>query len=446
MSLSDAEWTAVLAELQALKHGVVQRVDLVAEDEVSLEIRRPGRSDHLVLSAYPGLARIHRVEARPQKTLEGGTLQQRLRKQLGGPLLGLWKEGDKLIVNTAKGSLSVRLGGGRGALWLGPSLAMPPEPEADPSQAAQPCVLGDFPMSSALALRYQAKGSTARAEHQAALRLKTLGLQLKKQKRLAANLEGDLRRLAAMKTAGQTAELLKAALHQLKRGQIEAMVMDWSQGREVQVKLDPRLSPKANMEKGFQEAKKAERGQPIVNARLQAVKSAISGLEQQMAAIRANPELALSSPKAPKTQPSGSAAAKAPKTSALDRVARRFVAEDQSEIRVGKGAKENDQLSFRFAKGQDLWFHARGLTGSHVLLRVQSGRRPSPGALLDAAHLAIHYSKAAKAAKAEVMMAEARHVKKVKGAPPGQVGVSRSKTLLIEVEPARLKRLLGKPE
>ncbi|MEQ8980761.1 MAG: hypothetical protein RL846_22655, partial [Deltaproteobacteria bacterium] len=76
--------------------------------------------------------------------------------------------------------------------------------------------------------------------------------------------------------------------------------------------------------------------------------------------------------------------------------------------------------------------------------RNDKGQSPSSEALLDAAHLAAFYSSAKNDAKVEVLHTEARHVKKTKGAPPGLVGVAKSKTLLVRMDSARLDRLLGR--
>ena len=126
----------------------------------------------------------------------------------------------------------------------------------------------------------------------------------------------------------------------------------------------------------------------------------------------------------------------------LDQYSRRFTALGGLEIRVGKGARENDRLTLSGARGHDLWLHARGTPGAHVLLRLAKGQSPPTEALLDAAHLAAHYSSARGEGKVEVTYTEARNVRKAKGAPAGQVTVASERTMLLRVEPARLVRLL----
>jgi len=111
-------------------------------------------------------------------------------------------------------------------------------------------------------------------------------------------------------------------------------------------------------------------------------------------------------------------------------------------ILVGKGAAENDQLTVRVAKGNDLWLHARGRSGAHVVLRLPKGRAPDQESLLDAAHLAAHFSDARGEAAPEVVYTRVKHVRKVKGAAPGAVTYSQEKGIALRVEPARVERLV----
>lgn len=131
----------------------------------------------------------------------------------------------------------------------------------------------------------------------------------------------------------------------------------------------------------------------------------------------------------------------------LERVPYRRFYSHELEIRVGRGAKDNDALTLHHTKPYDLWLHVRGTPGSHVVLRLKKGQAPPPEALLDAATLAVHFSNARQKhavykAPVEVQYTERRFVRKVRHAPPGQVLVQREKVILLEVEPTRLKRLI----
>lgn len=97
------------------------------------------------------------------------------------------------------------------------------------------------------------------------------------------------------------------------------------------------------------------------------------------------------------------------------------------EILVGKGARENDQLTFREARPQDLWLHASGYAGSHVIVRNPEGLSDLPRPVVErAAELAAFHSKAREArGKVEVHVCRAADVRKPKGFPAGKVQLRR---------------------
>jgi predicted ribosome quality control (RQC) complex YloA/Tae2 family protein len=127
----------------------------------------------------------------------------------------------------------------------------------------------------------------------------------------------------------------------------------------------------------------------------------------------------------------------------LLRWARGYEASDGTKLWVGRDARGNDMLTTRVARPHDVWMHVKGYTGSHVVIVLERGVAPSSEALLDAATLAAHFSDARGNDKVELSWCERRHVRKPKGAPPGQVVASREKNLLLRFEPDRLQRLLA---
>src|SRR5690606_37581436 len=116
-------------------------------------------------------------------------------------------------------------------------------------------------------------------------------------------------------------------------------------------------------------------------------------------------------------------------------------------ILVGRDDRQNDRLTSRIARGNDLWLHVgRGYAGSHVVVRLPKGRTAILETLLDAATLAIHFSKVRGAELEEVLYTQAKNVRKAKGMPPGKVLASRTRSLRVRMEPDRLRRLLSSSE
>jgi hypothetical protein len=100
-------------------------------------------------------------------------------------------------------------------------------------------------------------------------------------------------------------------------------------------------------------------------------------------------------------------------------------------VLVGRNNKQNDVLSHQVAKPKDIWMHVRGMPGSHTVLRVEGGREPEQEDLQFAADLAAWFSKARDAGKADVIVARAEHLKKFKGAKPGQVLVTKEENNVV---------------
>ncbi|MBK8011518.1 MAG: DUF814 domain-containing protein [Deltaproteobacteria bacterium] len=494
MTLDAKTLAEVIRELRPLVGGRIQRIDLMAEREVVLEVRIPGRTVRLLASAEPGVGRVHVIPQRGVRQAPAGPLQGVLRQRLVGKVLtALSADGRTVVVAVPDMHLRIRLDGGRDAFRLLPGDSeggRSHEGDGGPADAEL-----NFPVSEAIARLYEARRPISgqlllRQEMDNQLRRRK-----KKLERLFENLKQDRTRLTEMSERAREAELLKPLLSAIKRGQAFVDALDYVTGESVRVVLDPSLSAKDNMLRLFDRAKKGDRGRPRVEARLEETRLEIDALERALEALfaidlgeladfaaRIRPALLRGDGVAPHTvegplgadgrRPSRDRlkdAGRGPRArEGIDRWARRFVAKDGSEILVGRGAKENDRLTLSVARGNDLWLHARGTTGAHVVLRRRSASSQANAAggsnvtgsldassasnasssqndaLLDAANLAVHYSGLKTDSKAEVTVTEARNVRKNKGDPPGRVQVARSRTLLISPDSERIDRLFGR--
>jgi len=131
----------------------------------------------------------------------------------------------------------------------------------------------------------------------------------------------------------------------------------------------------------------------------------------------------------------GAKAAPATRTRARRLPAREVRIADDARAFVGRSPQGNAELTFRVARPSDLWFHARGVPGAHVILRVDGSRRPNDDEITRAASLAAYYSKARESAKVDVDFTERKHVRKQRAAAPGLVWYTEARTL--RVAPAR---------
>jgi predicted ribosome quality control (RQC) complex YloA/Tae2 family protein len=111
---------------------------------------------------------------------------------------------------------------------------------------------------------------------------------------------------------------------------------------------------------------------------------------------------------------------------------RSFTVSGGFQVWVGKSSENNDLLTLKYAKPNDLWFHTRGSSGSHVVLRIGTGKgEPSRRALEEAASIAAFYSKMKTAKYVPVAMTERKYVRKPRGAPAGTVSIEREKLFFV---------------
>lgn len=103
-------------------------------------------------------------------------------------------------------------------------------------------------------------------------------------------------------------------------------------------------------------------------------------------------------------------------------------------VLAGRTDADNEFLSLRFARPDELWFHASGCAGSHVVLLAQEGLEPDREAVRGAAAVAAWHSKARKARRVPVSVVKAGDVSRQKGGPRGQVTIRKSRT--VKVDPA----------
>ena len=201
----------------------------------------------------------------------------------------------------------------------------------------------------------------------------------------------------------------------------------------VTIPLDPALNAVENAERFYQKARRTRQAREHAEARLldaEARAEEAAALLEKLHA--ADTVAALKDFK--KTEAEALAGFVQGPAGAAPRLPfRRFVLGNGYEVWVGRNARQNDALTFRHARKYDLWMHARGVGGSHTVLRLPSrDARPGKPILERAAAIAAYFSKAQGSSLVPVMIAPRKYVRKPKGAAPGAVVVEREEVLLVE--------------
>ncbi|MBN1135463.1 MAG: DUF814 domain-containing protein, partial [Anaerolineae bacterium] len=227
--------------------------------------------------------------------------------------------------------------------------------------------------------------------------------------------------------------------HTIAPGQTE-LVADTGDGEMLRIPLDPDRSPAENAQAYFSGYRKGQRAGEGGPARLEEVDLVLRDLEQ----LETDLDLAPSRPEidavrealveAGYLRPGKRKVAKAAPGGPLS-----VASPDGLTILVGLNSRQNDEVTFRRAEGDDWWFHAHGVPGAHVVVRADRGDLP-PATIRRAAELAAYFSRLRGEAQAQVDYTLRRHVRRIPGAAPGLVTYSREQT--IRVAPRGLD---GKP-
>lgn len=242
----------------------------------------------------------------------------------------------------------------------------------------------------------------------------------------------------------QLGDLLLANLHLVKKGMTSVHVTDYSQDppAEVELPLDPRLSPQANAEALYKRYKKEKRGIDHIKRRREETEADLAWIEQvQLCLDEAESaedlrEIAAELRAADLYRPVRIEPATRRRLSGTPTL-RRTQSPNGHPILWGRNNRSNDYLTTRVAAQHDFWFHAHGVPGCHLVLKRDSPQiNIERDDLLFAARLAAGYSRAKADTAVEVICCQGRDVYKVKGAHPGQVSLRRYETLT--VEPLRL--------
>ncbi len=263
------------------------------------------------------------------------------------------------------------------------------------------------------------------------LAMKSQRRALRKTRRLLANIEEDLRSALRAEEMRRMGNLLVTWRHRMRTGMKEITVVDFNGEDEISIPLDPALDPEGNIRSYFRRAKKGEKGLEIIKARRASVRKDVEELERTIAKTSAIDDPAvLSSLIDPGSGETGGG-----KKSERSRPRfRSYPVDEKHTILVGRSDRENDELTHRYAAPTDLWFHAQGVPGSHVVLR--GANRSTPARIIElAASAAAWFSKARGSGTVAVICAEKRHVRRPRGSKPGTASCTRSKTLFVAPAP-----------
>lgn len=228
-------------------------------------------------------------------------------------------------------------------------------------------------------------------------------------------------------------DLILAFGYQMEKGAKYLECQDYESGKTVKILVDSKKSPQENAGDYYKLYKKAVSGAEELSHDIEIAKKGLEKLDKLYDEIKkeGNPvkiEQLLRRDSTPKQQQKKS-------HPGLDYTVNGWY------ILVGRDANENDQLLRHHVRGEDLWLHVRDFPGGYVFIKAQKGKTVPLDILLDAANLAVYYSKARNAGKTDLYYTHVKYLRRAKNGPKGLVLPTQEKNLCIVPDKKRLARL-----
>lgn len=473
--LTASDVTNVVSEISPiLRGGWIQKIQQPTDRTVVLDVRLPGRTHRLLISCRLNNARVHITTRSLPNPPTPPPFCQFLRARFQGARIDDIRqiEHDRIVelrITSREGAHTIlcELTGHKANILVldserrvlrdltlqhqrvGHAYVVPSQPhtphDRTPSRFSG---IGEglLPISAAMDAYYHEQESTLNLDRMKEARLRVLRKTLKKEQRLIEAWRSDLSKAITYRDYARYGELIKANLGAIAKGTDHIEVTDYFDDALpiITIPLDPMKSPQANMDAYFRKHRKYLAAEREIEPRIERGQHHIARLLQEIKDIEQGNWTPPTGP--PAHLPTAATAHAAADTSHRPSHQRRgpfrrFTSTDGLPIYVGRNARENDALTFGLAKSEDLWLHARGTPGSHVVVRLGKGIDPPPETLRDAATLALLYSDLKKSGKGEVIYTRRKWVKKAKGQAPGAVIVTQEKSLHMTLDRKRLDAL-----
>lgn len=274
---------------------------------------------------------------------------------------------------------------------------------------------------------YDARGERERVKQRANDLVKFVQQQLHKSQNKLSKLIDEREGTKEKEQQQLFGELITANIYRIKQGDESLTALNYYNGEEVTIPLNPTKSPAVNAQNYYKKYNKLKTREHELQHQIQLTKENITyfeSIEQQLTHISVDEIDDIRDELADQGFMKQRKQSKKKKKQTMQIQA--YTSTDGDTILVGKNNKQNDYLTNKQAKKHHLWFHTKDIPGSHVVILSDE---PSEETIKEAAMLSAYFSKAGSSAQVPVDYTEIKHVHKPSGAKPGFVTYDNQKTL-----------------
>lgn len=284
-------------------------------------------------------------------------------------------------------------------------------------------------LSELLDTFYKDKAERDRVNQQASELIRRVENELEKNRKKLGKQEEELLATENAEEFRQKGELLTTFLHQVPNDQDKVELDNYYTGETIIISLDKALTPNQNAQRYFKRYQKLKEAVKHLTSLIEETRTTILYLESVETALAQASLTEIAEIREELIQTGFIRRRQREKIQKRKKPEKYLASDGQTIILVGRNNLQNDELTFKMAKKDELWFHAKNIPGSHVV--ITGNLQPSDEVKTDAAELAAYFSKARLSNLVQVDMIEVKKLNKPTGGKPGFVTYTGQKTLRV---------------
>ena len=294
-------------------------------------------------------------------------------------------------------------------------------------------------LSELLDTFYKDKAERDRVNQQASELIRRVENELDKNRKKLGKQEEELLATENAEEFRQKGELLTTFLHQVPNDRDQVELDNYYTGEKIIIALDKALTPNQNAQRYFKRYQKLKEAVKHLTSLIEETRATILYLESVETALAQASLTEIAEIREELIQTGFIRRRQREKIQKRQKPEKYLATDGQTIILVGRNNLQNDELTFKIAKKDELWFHAKDIPGSHVV--ITGNLQPSDEVKTDAAELAAYFSKARLSNLVQVDMIEAKKLNKPTGGKPGFVTYTGQKTLRVTPDEEKIKSM-----
>ena len=294
-------------------------------------------------------------------------------------------------------------------------------------------------LSELLDTFYKDKAERDRVNQQASELIRRVENELEKNRKKLGKQEEELLATENAEEFRQKGELLTTFLHQVPNDQDQVELDNYYTGEKIIISLDKALTPNQNAQRYFKRYQKLKEAVKHLTSLIEETRTTILYLESVETALAQASLTEIAEIREELIQTGFIRRRQREKIQKRQKPEKYLATDGQTIILVGRNNLQNDELTFKMAKKDELWFHAKDIPGSHVV--ITGNIQPSDEVKTDAAELAAYFSKARLSNLVQVDMIKTRKLNKPTGGKPGFVTYTGQKTLRVTPDEEKIKSM-----